>query len=64
MGCLHFFLILCSYITSVLLSIVLSHPKEPLSFHKADLCVTIGNFRIQKSISNFNIFTVFAVFLS
>lgn len=61
--CLHFFLLLYSYITSILLGIVLLPPKEPSSFHKADLCETIGHFRIQKSISNFNIFTVFAIFL-
>lgn len=34
------------------------------SFHKADLCETTVNFRIQKSVLNFNIFIVFAVFLS
>lgn len=63
-GCLLSFLHLCSCITSILLGIVLSHPKEPSSFNTGDLCETIVHFRIQKSISNFNIFIVFTVFHS
>lgn len=39
------FFLLWSYITSILLGIVLSHPKEPSSFHKSDLYEIIVQFR-------------------